>query len=104
MGEHNDNLDRVSARIGATIREFYRLKIEAGEVEFHVEELRRYVRQEVGMVAPNSPYRIMWQLREDGRINYSVVSRSASLYRIEPISHEPPPTWHFNGEDQGELF
>lgn len=77
---------RVYARIAPMILEFHELH--PGE-EFHVEELRRFVRQRLPQIAPDSPGRILRALRLDGRLDYVILNRRASLYQFcEP---EPPP-------------
>jgi hypothetical protein len=102
MSEQTDNLDRVSARIGLAIRGFYHYRRETGERLFFVEELRRYVIAEVGIIAPASPDRVMRLLRKQGVIHYTVVSRRESLYRIDDPPQ--PPHWSFNERPQGTLF
>lgn len=55
--------------------------------EWHVEELRKFVFDNVGgYVAPASPDRILRDLRQKGRVNYIVVSRAKSLYRSLPMT------------------
>lgn len=73
--EQQDNLERVSTRIASAIKEFclsYRY--------FVAEELREYVRQETGRLAPSSATRVLQDLRVKGELNYVVLSRSASAY------------------------
>jgi len=48
---------------------------------FHAKDLVQYV-QERYPVAPNSPCRILQILKKEGKINYEVLSRSQSLYRM----------------------
>jgi hypothetical protein len=102
VGEQGENLERVNARIGAAIVLFYHRQLGAGEREFHVEELRRFVLQTVGIIAPASPDRIMRFLRREGLIYYTVINRRKSLYRIDDPPN--PPSWNFNGQSQGNLF
>jgi hypothetical protein len=99
MSEQGDNLDRVTARIGVAIVTYFKLKELACQSDYHVEDLRVYVRQRVGMIAPGSADRVMRALRQDGIINYKCLRRSESLYRILParFAVEKPRT-------QGELF
>jgi hypothetical protein len=101
LGEQDDNLDRVSARIAAAIIEFYHVRSESGERLFFVEELRRHVIAQVGVIAPASPDRVMRLLRAEGVIHYTVVSRPESLYRIDDPPEHP---WNFNSQPQGNLF
>jgi hypothetical protein len=49
--------------------------------EFHAADLCRYVWDRV-LCAPESPGRIMRCLKVEGRLDYEVVSRSGSLYRV----------------------
>ncbi len=49
--------------------------------EFHGSDLYRYVIQKE-MVAPDTPRRVMSLLREHGQLDYEVVNRAKSLYRI----------------------
>jgi hypothetical protein len=102
VGEQDENLDRVAARIGSAIVLFYHRQLEAGQREFHVEELRRFVLAEVGIIAPASPDRIMRFLRRKKLIHYTVINRRKSLYRIDDPPNPPP--WNFNRESQGNLF
>lgn len=81
-----DELAAVSSKISALIIDFYNLN-GAGH-EFHLQELNDYVAARV-MCAPGSAYRIMAHLRQKGCLRYKVVSRSNSLYRIEPLEEEP---------------
>jgi hypothetical protein len=61
-----------------------------------MEELRRFVQAQMkGKVAPGSPERILRQLRQQGELNYKVVSRRQSLYKVVPV--ERPA-------EQAELF
>jgi hypothetical protein len=79
----DENLRRVTARIGGTILKWWRERIQYGWLDFHVEELREYVTQSVGEVAPGSPDRVMRDLRQKGVIHYKVLARAESLYQIQ---------------------
>jgi hypothetical protein len=50
--------------------------------DFHVEELRRFVLGRVPEIAPDSPGRILRELRLRGVLDYIVVNRRQSLYRF----------------------
>jgi len=63
--------------------------------QFHMEQLLLYIQGNLGMIAPDSPGRILRQLRQQGLLNYTVVSRRQSLYRVVPV--ERPA-------EQAELF
>ena len=52
---------------------------------FYIEELRQFVERKMGPgshIAPDSPGRILRQLRQQRLLNYKVVSRTQSLYRM----------------------
>jgi hypothetical protein len=76
--EQEEHLDRVSERIGAAILEFFRRE----RRDFHADELRFFVADRAGPVAPGSPDRIMRDMRQRGVIDYRVVNRRQSLYEI----------------------
>ena len=76
--EQAENLARVTAKIGDAILRFCRSRL--GET-FRMEELVRFVRAET-TIAPDSPSRILRQLRSQGLIGYEVLSRKDSLYRV----------------------
>lgn len=77
----NADISRVNNAIAKHIEKFL-----GTHKEFHVEELRKYVFDNVnGYVAPASPDRILRDLRQKGHVNYVVVSRSQSLYRSLPV-------------------
>lgn len=72
------NLKRVRGRIGGIVYAFCCARI--GQ-QFHLRELEEYV-SERRDGAPDSPSRILRDLRQSGLIDYEVVSRSQSLYRV----------------------
>lgn len=75
------HLDRVSTRIGAAIIAYCRQ-----HEQFHVDDLRKHVIREVGIVAPASSDRILRQLRQQKRLDYKVVSRRESLYQVLEVA------------------
>jgi len=78
--EQDHHLSRVSSRIAGHIISFF---IDRGRgAEFHNAELVAYIRAAGFEVAPDSPGRIMRDLRSAGTIDYVVVNRRQSLYRI----------------------
>lgn len=83
----NGDLTRVSKNIEIHVLNFCSINR-----EFHMEELTRFVSSKARGVAPDSPARILRQLRGSGVLDYVVVNRSQSLYRIKFV------------EKQGELF
>lgn len=50
--------------------------------EFHINELTRYVWRFAPEIAADSPRRVMAALKADGKLNYELVNRSQSLYRV----------------------
>lgn len=52
--------------------------------EWHMEDLRAWCCARAG-AAPASPDRILRSLRQEGLIEYTVVSRSKSRYRIDSV-------------------
>jgi hypothetical protein len=83
-GEQLENLERVSDRIsGAVLAYCRRVLATRQRPVFHMEELRAYVlKQNLGPVAPDSPGRILRQLRLEGKVDYKVISRSESVYLV----------------------
>lgn len=72
---------RVHGNLAPHVLEFVRQRVAAGEMEFHLTELVQYVTARE-MCSPNSPARILQLLKESGELNYEVLSRRKSLYRI----------------------
>ena len=70
--------ERVRSRIGSLIMEF------CGQVDtFHMEDLNRFVKRYAGFpVAPDSPGRILRELRRYGFVRVELISRRGSLYRV----------------------
>lgn len=84
VSEQSENLTRVTEQIATHVTAYIERHMNR---EFHVEDLRRYVFDKVdGYVAPASPDRILRALRQKGRINYEVISRSKSLYKGLPVT------------------
>jgi hypothetical protein len=98
MSEQDDNLERVSKRIASAIYEFFAWRVRTDQLEFHAEDMRRWVIRTVGMVAPGSPDRVMRDLKQKGFIYYDNVDRPNSLYRIE--LKPPPPPLQFDSDGQ----
>lgn len=74
------NLQRVTDNIARHVIDFCRCRIVLRQRSFHACDPVAYV---TGMVvtAPDSPSRVLRDLRRQGRVDYIVVSRRASLYR-----------------------
>lgn len=83
MTTHAEEHDRVKQAIRKHIIAF--AKAHTGR-RFHMEELTRYVRQQVP-TAPDSAGRILRALRQDGVIAYRLISRHDSEYEI--VAPEP---------------
>jgi len=81
MTEQTEQLDRVTSRIGRAILEFC-----GANPEFRAEELRHHVGLTCGSSAPASADRILRDLRRRKLVNYEVVDRRASLYRVLPVA------------------
>ena len=79
--------ERVYEKIAELIMAFSRLH--AGE-QFHVEELRVFVRGHLPLIAPDSPGRILRELRLQGRLDYVVINRRQSLYQFRVVLPAPP--------------
>lgn len=87
--EQPENLERVESRIGHIVLRFCVDTILHGDSVFYMEELRRYVSRETGhTVAPDSPGRILRELRKNRKLKYTVVSRRESLYEINSIEEK----------------
>ena len=76
-------LVRVRGAIGPAIVAFFQAQL--GRT-FHLDELRQWVTAQCGPVAPDSPRRIMGELRRDGVLGYVVENRAASLYRVTAVT------------------
>ena len=77
---------RVTSVIGMTVLRFLRVRLASGHVEFHADELRKFVAEHVLLPnAPGSADRILRDLRQAGRCHYEVVNRRASLYRVVSV-------------------
>jgi hypothetical protein len=79
MNDNHDYLDAVSLRIAGAIVEFCMTN---QDHDWHADDLRNYVTEKVGTVAPGSADRVLRDLRAKGRVQYRCVSRNKSLYRV----------------------
>ena len=74
---------RVRSRIEALIMEFLRsVSFSSEDGIFYMGTLTRYV-QDRAKVAPDSPGRVLREMRREGRVSVKLVKRSESLYRAE---------------------
>jgi hypothetical protein len=81
--EQRENIARVHAKIAPVIAAFFH---ERGiGSQFHVDDLRRYVARRYAVIAPDSAGRIMRDMRVKQWVDYEVVNRRASLYRITSL-------------------
>jgi hypothetical protein len=79
------HLDRVQSKIAAAVLAFCRMRLATPSREFTMGELVYYVGYQVENVAPDSPSRILRQLRREGAVGYVVVNRRQSLYRVTGV-------------------
>ena len=85
QGEQSENIERVGVRIGRSVEQFWELRLK-GEQVFHVDDLLHWVRTMVSEdIAPDSPGRIMRDMRKKGAINYQCIDRRDSRYRALPL-------------------
>lgn len=75
-------LRRVRAAIAGLILEFF--EVRGIGAQFHMAELMRFVNSHM-IIAPDSAGRILRDMRQDGELNYAVIDRRKSLYRIEAV-------------------
>jgi len=85
VSEDRQERARVYVKIAPLILQFAGIM---GERPFHVETLRRFVRHYYPEIAPDSPGRILRQLRVEGRLDYSVLHRRQSLYQFHVTKAE----------------
>ncbi len=81
--EQLENLERVSTRLAAHILQFCRERFAAAPT-FHMAELTSKITAHQ-IVAPDSPGRILRNLRSRGLVSYVVVNRARSLYRLTAV-------------------
>lgn len=77
----NNHLQRVADNIADTILDFCQSR-----KTFFADDLRSYVENNCGKVAPASADRILRMLRQAGELNYRVISRKRSEYEILPVA------------------
>lgn len=81
--EQRKQLARVTCAIGRAVLDFARSRV--GQ-EFHANDLRAYVDMASGPTAPGSADRVMRDMRRRGVLDYTLISRGQSLYRIDRAS------------------
>jgi hypothetical protein len=78
------NLQRVSAKIGDVVWRFCVRRMRH-HAPFNMVDLVAHVTAIMPFIAPDSPSRILRELRRQGRVDYVVVNRAASLYRVVAV-------------------
>jgi len=105
MSTQAEELARVYKQIAGVILDFAQAHPQG---VFHVEDLRLYVLDRFPTIAPDSPGRILRQMRQDGVINYVVINRRQSLYQfrtvLPPASPNPSPPQNPWVDPQRYLF
>lgn len=76
---------RVAGEVSKAVVAFCRLRIHDGHEVFRMSELTAFVQARV-MCAPDSAGRILRQLAQQGALEYELVSRAESRYRICSVS------------------
>lgn len=82
MNQHA-HLNRVLDSIGRVIVEFCERRV---GMQFRACELREFVNARIPGVAPGSPDRILRELHKRGVVDYVLVSRAGSLYRVMKVN------------------
>ena len=85
FGFNPEKAERKTPTIAKLVERFIRMREKAGELEFHADDLRSYVDSKLANKTPASPDRILRDLRADSKINYIVLNRRESLYKIVPV-------------------
>lgn len=85
VSEQQHHLTRVTNNIGATVIKFCRRH--KGR-QFTGDCLRAYVSLRHLYIAPESPGRILRELKKRGVVDYELVSRAKSLYRVVAVKGE----------------
>lgn len=88
MDCHAENLQRVRVKLSHAILMFVTKRRMDGRLDFHADDLREYVNRHAPG-ALGSPDRVLRDLRQRGLVNYELLSRRGSLYRIvEEARHD----------------
>ena len=93
MDTQTEHLSRVNERIAEAILAFC-----LARTEWFADELRAFVIEHCGKVAPGSPDRVLRDLRQRRMLDYRCVDRAASLYRR--CETRPPP--HILADESGQ--
>lgn len=81
--EQQENLERVISAIGITVLKFCRDRGVNGT--FHARDLHEHVGDGV---APASADRILRHLRRLGWVDYEIINRRASFYRVTSVAQQ----------------
>lgn len=73
-----EELSRVRTRLAESVLTFCR-----ANQQFRLTDLLAFMQGHGDHGAPDSPSRILRDLRQRGKLSYTVVNRRASLYRID---------------------
>jgi hypothetical protein len=80
-------MERNAVTVAELVGEFVRGRIGS---EFTAGELRNYVTNRIGGIAPGTTDRILRRLRAQYKINYLLLSRKESRYRSVPVERPEP--------------
>ena len=80
--EQGRELARCEGRLAEAILAWVEYRTTSGELTFHAADLCQHITQHHGG-SPESAMRILRALRAAGQVQVTLVSRSASQYRIE---------------------
>jgi hypothetical protein len=78
---------RVYSKLGPLVMDYHDLH--AGR-QFHSQDLHEFVQHYEPNVAPESVTRCLRQLRENGKLDYVVLSRRRSLYQFRALGANTP--------------
>lgn len=81
--EQEENIVRVRQKIGDIIIAFWRERLLINRPDFRANELSEYMNAQIPNTTFDSASRILRDLRQRGLIDYEVVSRKDSLYRLK---------------------
>lgn len=81
----------TSSRIGEAVALFYTQRMSQGFLVFHADDLRQFVTAVVGPVAPGSADRVLRDMRQSGEVNYTVLDRKNSQYKLLPLDPKTAP-------------
>ena len=77
---HAENLGRVHSKIATAIAWFFRRRRPGSK--FYLSALTAHVWSIAPAVAPDTPRRVLCEMRQAGTLDYECLSRRDSLYRI----------------------